>query len=527
MFPHTHGKGGVIMNGLQRYLAPVAVACCLTATGCGSSDSTTGSSSTAITTAYPSDLAVTSPTSSSSATATSISKGMEAGGVAKATATPPTVTAQQQKIKDILNATSVSGCTFSVDFTKQPPSATCYGPTLNFSNHPDGTGVTQLPQGDLGIWTETDAGTGEACVAAKTNSLVGEIITNATMAQELVAAVLCRAKLAGKGLPEKGASQDLKTEAAAVITDGGLPMTIGTASIARATDDSGTSPVFTTAITGVVTFSAGAGTTPSDAFEMNLKHIPAAVADNSTYKGRLSLKINRSSGTLQAFESLGNCSGSNGLTDAMSIEYHKTSETALTYAMRRAEFCGIDASPFDSLGNVDPAAKKSAGKPQGWANDGHYALFNLNPSDGSGNFQYAWQAGSGDGNTRVLNVKVDSGGTTGCGYFGFGPDIAAGSTVGSIDRMICNWAGPGNSHTGVSKAQRQCFTKSGGKYVSNASNLAITYAPTNACDKTAAQNFSYQNGDGTQPVAATADVTNNLIGLTQIDVTAPTYPSVP
>lgn len=524
-----------MMRLLQRYLTPIGVALCLTATGCGSSSSDSSSSggttdpaaTTAITRGYPSDLAITSPTASSSTASSSISKGLDDGETSAATSTPPSTTAQKEKIQKILNATDKTGCTLSVDFSKQPPSATCYGPTLNFTNHPDGaTSNTQLPQGDLGIWTETEAATSEACVAAKFNSLVGEIITNATMAQELVAAVLCRARIAGKALPDKGVTQDLKTEAEAMATDAGLPMTFTTASIARAAADSGSSPVFTTALVGSVNFSGPKGSV-SSAFNMNLKHIPAAVGDNSTYKGRLTLKVNRSSESLQSFESIGNCSGSNGFTDSMSIEYDKTSETALTYAMRRAEFCGVDANPFDSTGNVDFAAKKSASKSQGWANDGHYALANLNPADGSGNFQYAWQAGSGDGNTRVLNVKIDSGGATGCGYFGYGPDIAATSGVGSIDRIICNWAGPGNNHTGLRLAQRQCFTKSSGKYVSKSSNLAITYAPTNACNKTAAQNFSYQNGDGTQSVSAGVAVTNNLIGLSQIDVTAPTNPVVP
>ncbi len=536
---------------VRRYLWVVGVIALLQS--CGSSYSSPSSSTTTTTTsnslakAYPTDLAVTSPTASSSASA-DISVGKSVTGFKGDTANPPTVAAQQQIISGILDGTKKTDCSFLFNVAATAPHASCYGPSVDYLNYPnlpayapEVTGqlaTGSLPSGDLGVWTQTEPSTGEACVAAKMNALMGSIVTNINIATDMGAAILCGANVAGKKLPDKGGNLDLSSIAQDIMTTNNIPITVTDSSITRSVSDSADGPVFTMTVTGSISFTPPGQSDQSNAFTMTLKHIPKSEADNSTYKGRLSLKIAQGA-TASSFFGLGNCADTNSgptsttLLNSFSIEYTKSSSTNLTYLLKQAQFCDNATDPFDVTGNVDLSKKHEMGVLQGWANNGNYAIASLNPSDGSGNFAFAWQAGDNDSNTRTLNVNVDAYGS-GCGYFGFGPDIASTSDVGSISKMICSWTGPAANHTGVAKAQRECFTKSGGKFVVDTSTdaskkLAITYAPTPDCDKTVA-NFTYQNHDGAtddnDSTGATL-VTNDLITWDGTLFTVPSTPSVP
>lgn len=169
----------------------------------------------------------------------------------------------------------------------------------------------------------------------------------------------------------------------------------------------------------------------------------------------------------------------------------------------------------------------------------NHGIFNVHPDTWVGNVSYAWQAGSGDSNTRVFNVIVSA--TAGCGFFGYGG--AFNTTTGTapsnaITNMICNWAGPGNQHTGLTgKAQKQCMTKSSaGVFAIDSTKNNISYAPVNSCSMTAGQlgangsAFGYKltsaSYPGTQPA-----VTNDLVTLASdtdyATYTAPTAPTAP
>jgi hypothetical protein len=134
---------------------------------------------------------------------------------------------------------------------------------------------------------------------------------------------------------------------------------------------------------------------------------------------------------------------------------------------------------------------------------------------------------------------MNTGGNDGCGYYGYGPDVGSNAgDVGEIDGMICNWAGPGSTlpKTSVTKVQRQCFSRnSDGLLVSistdsdgdsTAEGLAITYAPTNSCDKAASSTLTYGIQNPPTDVPASQAVTNNLINLTDMSFTVPTLPVV-
>ena len=114
-------------------------------------------------------------------------------------------------------------------------------------------------------------------------------------------------------------------------------------------------------------------------------------------------------------------------------------------------------------------------------------------SSGFGKVSYAWQAGPMDGYTRTFNIKTvnnSADNQTGDAYFGFNPnpDDSSGSDdyrSTSIDRMICNWAGPGNGPSsksaGVGLIQRQQLAYDSTNYVWKSSLDNITFAPTDNC----------------------------------------------
>lgn len=492
---------------------------------CGDSkttdDTTTTSSTNTLSTAYPAEATVTSPTAASGSSS-SVSQALK---VKEGTVAVKPPTDEATDIKNILNATKEDDCKVSFDTSLQVPNALCYGPTITYTTHPDAAIGTpssgSLPSGDTGMWIATETSSGEACVAAKMNSLVGEVKNNLDLMRKMTAAFLCQAKFDNIALPEAGKSVDLTASGKKVFArDSSTTQFAATVTLARDATDKGGRPVYTATMTG--TMSAGS-------FQATIKHIPADDT-NTNYSGLFSLVVALKSSTNIP---LGNCtSADGGIVDAMSIRYNKSSST-LKMLFKRAGFCGTDTSVkvFDTNNEVDYSLS--------WKNNAHYSLFNLNTTDGTGDVAYGWQAGGTDDNARVLNVSVSTSGSTtsGCGYFGFGPKLQSTSGIATISKMICNWAGPGNSHTGVAKAQRQCFTKdTTGKFVTDTStsstkSLAITYSPTNSCSKspTTAPGFTYsaQTPAGTQTVAATDTVTSNLINVSEISFTTPTAPDLP
>jgi hypothetical protein len=305
----------------------------------------------------------------------------------------------------------------------------------------------------------------------------------------------------------------------------GVNIDVTAAALTRAENDADGNRVFIATLTGTATDADGDPQT----IMIRLKHVPRN-ADNTVYRGKLSYTVTTDDG-----DKFGNCAPGTltGSTDAVSIAYEKSSTTVMTQELRSGNFCGTDADPYLSDDNftVDAAGKFDVtANPDGWANNFNLGKMVYNPVTGAGDFRYAWQAGFGDNNTRVLNVGMDAGTAdpddmTGCAWFGYGPDIEE-DDAGDIDRMICNWAGPGNSHTGQSLAQEQCLElNDDGIFVATSSN--ITYAPTNLCNSNGTVNniaFIYSAPDLGASVNGTA-VTNNLVPLTDVemaDYTAPT-----
>ena len=164
-----------------------------------------------------------------------------------------------------------------------------------------------------------------------------------------------------------------------------------------------------------------------------------------------------------------------------------------------------------------------------WSGNMNQAIVNMDTSTGLGSVSAAWQAGSGDSNTRVFNAYTATSGssTIGCGFFGYGADFDSdySNNTNTIDGFICNWAGPGNDHSmsgTTGKGQKQCFTQTSGVFAEDTSKRAITYAPTVSCDDTDGSftyDFPAHSGDG---------ATNDLVTLSgDSDFSSYTAPSAP
>jgi len=104
-----------------------------------------------------------------------------------------------------------------------------------------------------------------------------------------------------------------------------------------------------------------------------------------------------------------------------------------------------------------------------------------------------------------LNYDTPTERRDGEAYFGYGDDIATITATGTstIKGFICNWAGPGNSHTLKDYFQRQhiTFNDGTGKWRPSgtpeaASSSNITFAPTNSCTSALGSAFYYdKNAD--------------------------------
>ena len=134
-----------------------------------------------------------------------------------------------------------------------------------------------------------------------------------------------------------------------------------------------------------------------------------------------------------------------------------------------------------------------------------------------------------DGYTRTFNIKTDNNSAdnqTGDAYFGFNPNPDTNNNDDyrstSIDRMICNWAGPGNGPTskaGVSKLQRQQLEYDSTNYVWKSSSDNITFAPTNDCDFTSNSSTTFGG--------SSASITNNLVDNSTYTTNFGSQPSAP
>jgi hypothetical protein len=170
-----------------------------------------------------------------------------------------------------------------------------------------------------------------------------------------------------------------------------------------------------------------------------------------------------------------------GNADVFAIHYELTADNQLRTRMLSRGGAAGGAAAFTEDGDLAPAG--------GWNSSMSLSLLDVDRATGTGKGAYLWQAGPNDGRTRVFNVFTSasaSGDLTGCGFFGFGQPFSSELPPVSIENFICNWAGPGNQHSGVTAvAQKQCMaTDNFGLWAPTESLIA--YSPQNSCANSSA-----------------------------------------
>jgi len=404
-------------------------------------------------------------------------------------------------------------------FFKSYTRADCFGPQVSYAAHDNwtsGTGQSgNLPSGDVGIWLSRngDQTTGRPCSAAQLDALVNPIKQRINGSMMLSARMRALAIAAG-GLPASGATVDVTTGMETLYQ--ALLPTATTGSVSSATV-SNASGVYTYTYIAVATGSS-----------KNKKIVIQMVHDGTStnYTGRLTFA---STGGESCTQANGGASGVK--TSVGSVRYIKVSSTETRLSARSSNVCVAGTrdnvtSTFSSYvalttdNEVDPSVIETANV-KGWTQEGsgfnRYAA-TYDPSTLAGNYKYAWQAGIGDDKSRMFAMVVTRNSTTeelsAKAFFGFSgamTDTTTGST--NLKGMICNWAGPGNSHTPGNNFQYQSIklsaTATDWDLASGAASDKITYAPTVSCSSTATMRFDV-NSDSTLGATEGNSVTNNL-----------------
>ncbi len=440
--------------------------------------------------AFPSGLALASPTSIESTVSTlqHTSSGKQLA-MAEVTAfangsMPKTAYANAvNRINNLLSGSTPLSDTFTPElFYSYGADAACYGPTLRFENHPDSSENEsgELPSGDLGLWHETENETDEACVAAQLNARMQGIKDRSFISLMTVASMIKAYEDAGNTFPadiENQLAAQSSTPAVAVVEDLTAIMqdlsidnvTIHNATIAL--DANGEQWTYTL----VFTYMRGGNDLN---IEVQLIHVPGE--NDNAYEGLLTYRADDNFAG-------GNCDNL-AVSNNGSLHYKRTTDNTMILQSRSGQFCehgtnGLTESvPSDLITDnvVDSTAE--------WGNNFSIFTAEFALDSMAGSYSYAWQAGRLDSNTRILNIDLTSA-TEGVGYFGFGDTID--TTDGSIQGFICNWAGPGNDHNLIDYAQRQNISFDNTMATFEPSESLITYAPVSNCVYDGSGAFAY------------------------------------
>ena len=483
-----------------------AFAAAIALTGCGGDDAATGTGATsANTSGFPRGLAIASLTEALSATTNLSTRSLTTGPFAMllqpglrsrqltplqaGTALQAGAGAGTKKQHFEQLAAGTNGCAVRLGGLKNLRSANCYGPQLYYVNHPDGGGTAsgQLPSGDLGLWDATEGGS-VACAAAQNNSISEAVNSRADEMLNVAGAMRCVVNQNSLSMPEANSTLTLTTELQSALGTNNTGVTISSATIARGADDANGNATYTYSVT------ATEGSTGE--ISLNMRHTSTAT-DNSTYTGK----------AWGSFSGYGN----NPNIEAFSLDYANDG-TDIDYRMVSASY-GTSTQLTDIFNNTTNDIIETTA----FQGNMQYVITNMNPETGVGATHSAWQAGSGDGEMRVLQVYTtsNSGTLTMNAFFGFGTGVSssAGYTLNQNSRMICNWAGPGNGRTGLANTlQKQTAQANATTGVFDTNIVSnITYSPSNTCSHTAT-NFNY--GLTASPTAPAAAVTHNMVNIT-------------
>ncbi len=548
--------------------------------GCGGGSSSSSSTTTTTTTtatstttaSYPEGVSGASPTSVSSSTATttaslSIQRRLKDWGIAlaesirtsdremfkkvafaamptgNAWAAPskiPEGAAVNEFISKVAAGTVVPTAqnldlnAFFADYAK----ADCYGPQVGYTNHPDGTPTSGiLPGGDTGMWLARDGNqtTGVPCSAAQFRALIQPV--KKRINSTLIFGARMRA-LAGSALPTTGNTLDLTSDVNAFYQTLMPTGVTGFVTSALIINNAGS---YTYSVIATGTASAGP-TAVTKKILVKVVHNGASanfsgLASYATYSSHSSNPF-----SANACTPLGGASNSGKKIDVGTVRYSKGSSTEMNVSAREAIYClsGNETNLTSTLsdyvaltadGELDPTKTActnscTGANAKGWIQEGTgFKRFGstYNPTTHEGNYKFAWQAGIGDSHSRMFAMNMGYNSTTeirtGQAFFGFSGAMnpqSADSTNSDLKGMICNWAGPGNTHNPNNYFQYQRITlgaSSSDWDISSASNSnKISYAPTNLCAASGGINFDV-DANGSVASGEGASVINGLDAL--------------
>ena len=345
--------------------------------------------------------------------------------------------------------------------------AACYGPTLQYRYHPDGSGADptphELPHGDLGLWLEVDS-TGDACAAAQVNARLNGAEQQSQASLLLMAALINAADAAGLALPFSGGVLDVT----AAIGAAGVPNVTFTAAT-----------ITYNAASGAWTFHAEfTYTDPGDgsvhAMVVSLEYTPDATSPATAYTGNMYYRANNE-------QAWGNCPASGGgatrpVTNNGTLAFARLGADDMRIQQRAGAYCGHDVDAR-TAGIVDPTLA--------WGDNYSSFTANFDPATMGGDYAYGWQAGVYDRAARVLNVGINHfAPLDGEAYFGYGDRVQVDADgVFVANGLYCNWAGPGAAGLLQPYAQRQfvVFNSMAGYFETPAGGADLRYAPTNDC----------------------------------------------
>lgn len=422
---------------------------------------------------------------------------------AYAAAKAPRYTWATLRIQALLDGTASPTTSFDPSkFLMQGNDAACYGPLVVYQNNPDSSlpNAGTLPTGDVGMWRELDdtatggtSATGMACASAQLNARMKGVSWRTNQGLMGLAILLRRLYATGGTLPAAGASTNLLASMPAMPN-----VTWTSATIDRLNPST---YHYTLELTWVDTV-----TGYSHPISVNLYHTPGA--DATHYVGLMTYTVG------DKFMG-GNCGPTtlNDVTVIGTLQYNRAGLAAMTLAHRQGQYCGGTVSIAGKQDSSGGATNGLLLPTSGWADNFSRLGATYDPTTLGGSYLYVWQAGSGDGNSRVMQLRLTGATSSGEAYYGYGDSIQ--TTGGSISGMICNWAGPGNTHNPLATeyAQRQSMRWNSVTelWEVGATGSDIRYAPTNTCLYDGTGSFKYDrnlNGSFADEVLADWMVTN-------------------
>ncbi len=493
-------------------------AACAKKSDSSSSSTTTTTTDSSMVTAMPSNLSVSSNTESG-ASVSSRTAGRTSSSEISDTSDPKKHKDKVARLEAVLNSDDINQCHKAIPKKMKGSggSVNCFGPELAYVNHPNysagqGQDNSTLPTGDLGIWTAySDNTTQEACAVGQMNKLLSKVGRKVDLAMGITAMMVCAAKNDGLKKPAvDGVALDVTASVAKTkVTEKRGGMVITSATLKRSTVTSTGKKKYISKITGSFSYTLSDGTTDNQSFAIKFQHVPDTDSTDSVKAGEGLVQMwQEQDGTDQ------NC-GTEGFDVVTSVAYKNTSDNLSFRAVKARFYDNMTKDDYfnSSDGEVVGISAQESSTGSGWCADLNVVRANID-KDGFGKVGYAWQAGKGDGFTRTFNIKTDnsSGTLTGNAYFGFNPhpDNSTGTLkyrTTKIDRMICNWAGPGQdiNRAGVAKVQRQALSYDSTNNVWKSTSDNITFAPTNDC------NFDNATNTSTTFGGSGASITNNLV----------------